>query len=70
MAEFSFSMEWEGCRKAAIFTMLREEFPVPIINNMCKIPAEALIRNKFKVSVVGEKDGYRITTNKTEVEQI
>ncbi len=68
-AEFLFSPEWNGCRKAAVFTVLRKEHPVPLINNACEIPAEALERNSFKVHVVGEKDGYRITTNKTEVEQ-
>ena len=68
-AEFLFSPEWNGCRKAAVFTVLRKEYPAPIINNACDIPAEALTRNEFKVHVVGEKDGYRITTDKMEVKQ-
>lgn len=68
-AEFSFSAEWNGCRKAAVFTKLGKEYPVPIIGNWCEIPEEALTRNTFAVSVVGERDNYRITTNKTEVRQ-
>lgn len=68
-AEFYFSVEWNGCRKAAVFTKLGKEYPVPIINNRCEIPEEVLTRNTFTVSVVGTRDDYRITTNKTEVRQ-
>ena len=68
-AEFSFSAEWNGCRRAAVFTKLCKDYPVPIVNNKCEIPEEALTWNTFTVAVVGARDGYRITTNKTEVRQ-
>lgn len=68
-AEFSFSGEWQGCKKAAVFEQLRKEYPVPVIGNACEIPAEALVRSNFSVRVVGERNGYRILTNKVEVRQ-
>lgn len=68
-ASFSFSADWDGCRKAAIFSCLGRDHPVPIINNKCQIQEEALLYKYFRVKVVGEKDGYRITTNSEEVKQ-
>lgn len=68
-AEFSFSEEWNNCAKAAVFTRLGRSFPVPIINGICDIPPEALDRKQFSVSVVGERNGYRIVTDKVEVRQ-
>ena len=68
-AEFSFSNEWKGCKKAAVFELLRNEYPAPLIGNSCEIPAEALTWKTFSVRVVGDMDGYRITTNRLEVKQ-
>lgn len=68
-AEFLFSKEWKDCRKAAVFDLLRDEYPVPLIGNSCEIPADVLTWKSFSVQVVGERDGYRITTNKVEVKQ-
>lgn len=68
-AEFVFDHNWAGCRKVAVFTSLCKDHPAPIIKNACEIPEEALTRKNFQVSVVGERDGYRIQTNKTEVKQ-
>lgn len=68
-AEFKFDNDWNGCRKAAVFNKLGKDYPVPIVGNKCEIPAEALTWRKFEVSVVGERDGYRITTDKAEVIQ-
>lgn len=68
-AVFVFSSEWNGCRKAAVFKSLLNEYPVPICGNTCEIPEEAIKRNSFFVSVVGENDNYRITTNRVEVMQ-
>lgn len=68
--EFIFSEEWNGCCKAAIFSVLRDEYPISLRNNSCTIPAEVLTSRKFKVAVVGVKgEDYRITTNKAEVRQ-
>lgn len=69
-AEFIFSEEWKECSKAAIFSVLRDEYPVSLKNNACIIPEEALKGKKFKVTVVGVKgEEYRIITNKAEVRQ-
>ena len=68
-AEFQFTPEWNGCKKAALFSSLGNEHAVPIANGKCNIPEKALTWNKFSVKVVGERDGYRITTGKVEVLQ-
>lgn len=68
-AHFSFSTEWNGCKKAAVFYCLGKEYAAAIIDGRCEIPYEALVCDKFFVSVVGEKNGYRITTNKIRVDQ-
>lgn len=70
MAEFCFDgEEWHGCRKAAVFEVLGKKYPVPIVKGRCEIPDKALEWKSFSVMVVGERDGYRITTNKVEVVQ-
>lgn len=68
-AEFSFSEEWAGCRMAAVFSCLGKEYPRPIKDGSCVIPAEALEWDNFGVRVVGQRDGYRITTNEIKVKQ-
>lgn len=68
-AEFSFSEEWQGCRMAAVFSCLGKEYPQPIMNGQCEIPKEALTWDSFGVRVVGQRDGYRITTNKIKIRQ-
>lgn len=68
-AEFSVSGEWVGCRMAAIFSCMRKEYPRPIKNGSCVIPAEALEWDNFGVRVVGQRDSYRITTNEVKVKQ-
>lgn len=64
-----FSEEWKTCKKAVIFNSLGKEYPVPLINGKCEIPEKALEWKTFTIRVVGERDGYRITTNKVEVLQ-
>lgn len=62
-ARFKFSADWAGCKCAAVFTSGDKEYPVPLVKNMCLIPAEALKRQSVGVSVVGKRsDGYRITS--------
>lgn len=68
-AEFSFSAEWAGCRVAAVFSCLGKEYAEPILNGGCKIPSEALTWDSFGVRVVGQRAGYRITTNEIKVRQ-
>lgn len=69
-ARFEFDSEWDGCKKAAsFFRSGGAEFAAPIVNNECMIPAEALTREKFSVSVTGIRKGFKITTNKIDVLQ-
>lgn len=68
-AAFSFSDEWNGCKKAASFWKLGKEYPALIINGQCEIPEEALTWGNFQVSVTGVRDNFVITTNKVTVEQ-
>lgn len=68
-AEFSFSAEWAGCRVAAVFSCLGKEYAEPVLNGGCKIPSGALTWDSFGVRVVGQRAGYRITTNEIKVRQ-
>lgn len=70
-AKFYFTQsEWSGCRKAASFWVNLEEHAALLDeNDTCLIPAEALIGNKFEVSVTGMRHDYKITTNRTKVIQ-
>lgn len=68
-AVFSFSTEWSGCHKVASFWVQDTEYPVPIVNNRCMIPDEALIDSCFKVQVTGRKGQYKILTTKVKVQQ-
>lgn len=68
-ARFRFSADWNGCKKAAVFYCRGKEFPAPLLNGLCEIPAEALIGNTVGVKVVGQRGEYRITTNKTSFNQ-
>lgn len=68
-ASFSFSKEWNGCGKIAVFTKLSKEYPVRLEGDTCIIPAEALTFRNFYVSVIGVRPGYRINTDKAEVLQ-
>lgn len=62
-ARFMFSREWAGCKKVAVFSSKGQEYPVPLAQNMCEIPAEALTGSAVQVYVVGRRPGYQITTN-------
>ena len=69
-AVFHFSSEWAGCRKAASFWLDDAEYAVLLDeSNSCVIPEVILTGEKFHVSVVGAKSGYKITTNKIKVKQ-
>ena len=65
VARFRFSADWNGCKKVAVFTSWGKDYPTPIIDGVCEIPAEALVGNTVEVSVVGQRDRYRITTDTT-----
>lgn len=69
-ARFRFSVGWTGCKRVAVFSCRGKETIVPLVNNFCEIPAEALVGNTVQVSVVGQRAGYRITTNTTSFQQV
>ena len=68
-AKFTFSDEWRDCKKAVSFWRGEKEHAVLLNNDTCNIPPEVLVGATFKVSVTGQRNGYRITTNKTIVRQ-
>ena len=66
---YNFDGEWDGCKKAAVFLRYDKEYPVPIVNGKCAVPDEITEYKRWKVYLVGVKDGYKITTNEVEVKQ-
>lgn len=63
-ARFSFSHEWDNCILIARFFRGNEEHACRIVDNTCDIPPEVLTGRTFNVSVLGQRDNYRLTTNK------
>lgn len=71
-AEFSFTSEWDDCKKVvAFYSNLGREFEPQILTNrnVCAIPAEALKRAIFKVRVIGQSGRYKLATNKLSIHQ-
>ena len=68
-ARFRFSSDWSGCKCAAVFSCRGKDFPAPIKNGLCEIPADALIGSTVSVKVIGRRDGYEIPTNTTSFQQ-
>ncbi len=66
---FDFDPEWAGCKKAVIFSRYDREQALPVINGGCPVPDEIAQHSRWKVRLIGEKKGYRITTNEVEVRQ-
>lgn len=69
-AHFAFSPEWDGCAKCASFWRGSKEYAVLLRNDMCRIPPEVLTGATFRVSVVGQFENYRITTNRVVIRQV
>lgn len=72
IAEFIFSSVWNGCVKVASFySILGKEFTPQILKDgkSCIIPVEALKNRVFKIKLTGQKDNFKITTNKVAVVQ-
>ena len=64
---FSFTSEWTGFEKTAVFTSQNEAREVLIHNNMCIMPWEVLEREdirrvELKIGVYGVKDDMRMPT--------
>lgn len=70
-AKFNFPIKgWHGCTKAASFWIGDKEYAVLLDkDDSCTIPSAALVKDKFQVSVMGAKTGYKIETNKVKVKQ-
>ena len=68
-AQFTFSPEWQDCILVASFWRGQTEYAELILNGECTIPPEILTGPTFRVSVTGQRGGYRITTNKVLVRQ-
>lgn len=69
-ARFHCSIDWLNCKKAASFWFNGKEYAAVLDKkNCCEIPSEALVGDRFEVSLTGVKPDYRITTNKTKVRQ-
>lgn len=70
VAKFTFSDEWRDCIKVARFWRGEKEYSAILDSDCaCVIPPEALVGATFRVSVIGQKKEYRITTNKIVVRQ-
>lgn len=67
--QFSFSSDWSGLKKVAIYQNGETTKFEPIIRDMAAIPDEIAALNRFYVSVIGVNDETTITTNKVNVEQ-
>lgn len=70
-AVFAFDEEWRGCAKIAELRKYASSEPSSerLVNDACMIPEQALTGDKFYISVIGIKPGYRIKTNKLGVRQ-
>lgn len=72
-AAFSFSDEWDDCVKVASFySIMGSEYDPALLKDghTCMIPAEALVRQKFKIQLLGKRnDGLKLVTNKVIVDQ-
>lgn len=70
--KFTFSKEWNNCRKVVAFwSPMGKEYPPQILHsdNTCMIPKEALANRTFRIQVLGKWDKYKILTNKLSVTQ-
>lgn len=54
-ARFTFSPEWAGYRKAAVFTCRTGKYPVLVKGCVCNVPDEVAACSSFKVQVVGKR---------------
>lgn len=71
-AEFTFSDEWAGRKKAATFWKLGREFPVALHGDKiatCKIPRAAVSHIEFGVSVTRMEGKEFVRTNILTVER-
>lgn len=68
-AHFTFSPEWQDCKKAASFWRGSNEHAVLLKNDMCDIPPEVLTGLTFGVSVTIQNGNTRVPTDRVIVSQ-
>lgn len=71
-ATFQFSDdEWSKCTtKIARFWLGEKEYAIQLNKvDSCDIPPEALVGDRFEVSIIGVAPGYKIETNKIRIRQ-
>lgn len=71
-AEFAFSSEWLGTtRVAAFYSPMGREYPPRLLKDgyTCLIPEEATKGGSFQIKVIGQRDDYRIESNKILINQ-
>ena len=62
-ARFSFSADWDGYQRTAVFSADGVEREQLLTDNACKVPWEVLLPGAYlKVGVYGTKDGSRLPT--------
>ena len=67
-ASFDFSDDWTGYTKSAVFKQGTVVKDAELIDDECEIPAEVMTTNRdLIVSVYGELDTDRLTTNTSRV---
>lgn len=67
---FKFNSEWMGYKVVVIFERNKKETPISLNKDKtCMIPDEMSQVSSFKVKLIGDKNGNRITTNDILIEQ-
>ena len=66
---FTFSPEWHDCILVASFWRGGKEHAVLIEDGKCDIPPEVLGGRTFGLSIIGQREDYRITTNRILIRQ-
>lgn len=69
MAEFELNDAWRGYSCVACFKTENQVRYVPLVGGKADIPEDILKHKTFAVSVIGQKNGVRLTTNENKVIQ-
>jgi hypothetical protein len=68
-AHFTFSPEWQDCKKAASFWRSGKEYAVILKDDECDIPPEALTGVTFGISVTMQRGKSIVPTDRVIVRQ-
>ncbi len=68
-ARFRFPADWKGFKRVAVFSCRGKDYPAPILNGVCEIPAEALVGDTVSVRVIGRCGEIEIPTNRITFQQ-